>query len=631
MPTRQASPLPLSRRNSQSIPPRKKSDYARVPSSPQTYLSSSTPRSGSPSTASEKEHRLKTSSPKGVPTATRGRLANMALEKGLSSRNARSRSPFIEKRMRSFSRDREQSNAKPSEEQRPQQANQSQHVMEAGKAAPDRTQPRQTYGTSSSLQATETTKLKAVSVRGERSNVAAFWNGKKNQITPSPKASIESPKQRLKKQEEEKETEKETNSTESKQSNSDLMAKLNAVDRANPAQALAQIDFILREEGRVSSFEPILVNPNVGNDDDSAGTTISSLTNPDYRDWQHHQQLRANQHVPNQIASTAVSSFRRPRPSHLQNYSTNSFVKEKSSLPNHEKQSQPIPTTALDKIKARQMTKLASSSKQASPNSYSSAINQEKASPLPRPSALPTQRSHPWDGDAPDTASIPVSIPPKEETIDANTHHEQSTRSRNTVPVQIPAMKETNSGSSGLSDEEFNINGKKSNFTAYQSTKKVSTPRITPRQYENAKKISDSFDATWALMPESGFAPAANSKRGKQGGGSQSSRSSRTSDLNTTFDTPTNASRSYHSRSASIPEDGDSEGINGEKFSIEVSLYNPDSNTPNKVGSKPKSRAKAQTSPAAPIQTAQSESIDMFRTASMAQKYNRVMRLYDDE
>ncbi|CAJ1957248.1 unnamed protein product [Cylindrotheca closterium] len=723
IPTRHTSPLPTSQRNSHSMPPRKKSEQAKVakvPSSPQTHMSSNSPRSASSSSTTEKEHRLKGSSPNGTSILARGRLANMALEKGLANRNGRSRSPFIEKRMRSFSRDREQNELKLSPEQRPQQTVEQQHFVEAGQGASDRTQPLQTYGASSSMQGAEkTTKPKVASARGERSSIAAFWNGKINRVTSSPRGSTESPQKRPTRQKEEKE--KEINSTESKPSSLDLMAKLNAVDRQNPAQALAQIDFILREEGRMNSFEPILINPNVGNDDDSAGTTISSLTNPDYRDWQIQQQMRANQNVPNQIApTTAVSSFRRPRPSHLQNYNPNSFSKEKSNplFTNHQKQPQPVATTTLEKQKAKQMAKLANTSREAKTIIYSTTVNQETtlqdstSSPLPRPSSLPTQRSHPWDGDAPDTESIPVSVPPIEErvaTIDAHTEfkrQEQTMRSRSTVPAKTPRV-ETNSGSSGLADNDFNINAKTGDLTAKQSNKKVSTPRITPQQYANSRKISDNFDTAWALMPDSGFAPVG-SPKGRQGRGSQSSRTSRTLDLNTSFDASSNATRSYHSRSLSIPEDGDSEGVNGERFSIEVSLYNPDPNTPNKGGSKPKSRkrgflrslvrrqngkkgttsstnsesqnstgmysgsqsssaaqsrsapgsmnsgrsssvvsppsirnesrqrsrstAPSKPSSPAPSQTAQSDgSIDGFRTASMAKKYSRVMRLYDDD
>ncbi len=126
----------------------------------------------------------------------------------------------------------------------------------------------------------------------------------------------------------------------------DLVAKLSAVNRANPAEALAQIDSILRQESRNTSIEADsqglltrqrdVVNTFGDNetakqlDDDSDDeTSVSELTNPtfqssskSFRDEvrmlsQAYNDPNTKQQNPSALST---SSFRRPRPSGLQSY-----------------------------------------------------------------------------------------------------------------------------------------------------------------------------------------------------------------------------------------------------------------------------------------------------------------------
>ena len=153
--------------------------------------------------------------------------------------------------MRSFSQGRKQtSSIQSSDDQGLHEITRKQLTGREGKELS--AQLRETPETSERSKVTQdTAKPRGVSVRGDRSNITAFWNGKISK-TSSPKAHTENPQKQPKEQED-----KELNPIEPKPTSLDLMAKLQAVDRANPAQALAQIDFILREEGRKNTFEPI--------------------------------------------------------------------------------------------------------------------------------------------------------------------------------------------------------------------------------------------------------------------------------------------------------------------------------------------------------------------------------------
>ena len=159
-----------------------------------------------------------------------------------------------------------------------------------------------------------------------------------------------------------------------------LVGKLSAVNRANPKDALAQIDSILREESRSSHthrFENPIdgddtkdvklqshnnyptesnfterenedegddVNDDV-NDDDDESSDVSSITNPTFQQGTRRSNynslyIRENDHYimhkttqDSNLGSfnPSTSSFRRPRPSHLQNYS-NDVSKDLNSM-----------------------------------------------------------------------------------------------------------------------------------------------------------------------------------------------------------------------------------------------------------------------------------------------------------
>jgi len=161
-----------------------------------------------------------------------------------------------------------------------------------------------------------------------------------------------------------------------------LVDKLSAVNRENPQSALAQIDSILREESRsrsshTKSFEnsngsnnsksklqqshndyPTVRsdyeengeanNPNNNDeeeeeDDDDESSDVSSITNPTFQPGTSRTNyaknaeslyIRENDHYNMHSAAPSnnlgfnpsTSSFRRPRPSHLQNYTNNNDI-----------------------------------------------------------------------------------------------------------------------------------------------------------------------------------------------------------------------------------------------------------------------------------------------------------------
>jgi hypothetical protein len=152
--------------------------------------------------------------------------------------------------------------------------------------------------------------------------------------------------------------EKDSTKTDEKRNVAKLVAKLNSVSRENPAEALAVIDSILRQESRSSSGEPeepargtpgeaakrespTPVESLSDDDDDSSGeTSVSSITNPTYQSVKpYHDQVKVlsqnpfapDNSFPNPFPSKessanpfspSTSSFRRPRPSALQNYAS---------------------------------------------------------------------------------------------------------------------------------------------------------------------------------------------------------------------------------------------------------------------------------------------------------------------
>lgn len=191
-----------------------------------------------------------------------------------------------------------------------------------------------------------------------------------------------------------------------------LVNKLSAINRENPENALAQIDSILRDESR-STYTKTLKNSHIAdakvdgkaqsqnkyitesnlsgrecqdgeggdivsnNDDDDESSDVSSITNPTYkqvngRPYSSTQMeplyIRENDHynmhntLQNNIVgetndgdfntftyNPSTSSFRRPRPSHLQNYSkdvlTNSNTMSRSEWKKQQLKKYPPPST----------------------------------------------------------------------------------------------------------------------------------------------------------------------------------------------------------------------------------------------------------------------------------------------
>jgi hypothetical protein len=185
---------------------------------------------------------------------------------------------------------------------------------------------------------------------------------------------------------------------------SKLVARLNAVRRDNPEEALAQIDSILRQESRTStSHEDVLRGRELRNyhtvgrdspagnvpddegaedddiDDDDVGddetSAVSSITNPTYQEpsrvysdhvrvltMNNSQRSDGQNNGPSggdidQDPSTklgflpSTSSFRRPRPSNLQNYTLpvsspdNGLITSRTELKRQQLKEFPPPTT----------------------------------------------------------------------------------------------------------------------------------------------------------------------------------------------------------------------------------------------------------------------------------------------
>jgi hypothetical protein len=719
---RAADQMPPSPRMTQSMSPRRKSYDIRT-TSPKSTSSYDNTGPAAVLDTSEKEHRLIPKSP--VPA--RGRLATMALQKGLS--RGRSPSDFIEKRMRAFSQERRDVPA-PAPSATLSKMNSSGHQRQerslSSDEAPGRIQSVRKLEKSPTKKQPEidaSAKPDASSVRGKRSNITAFWNAKasKEATPPSPKQSTSQPEVAQKSWHGEKEHPPVDG--EKASSNRDLMAKLSAVDRGDPAAALAQIDTILREESRNKSFEPILFN----NDDDSAaGTTVSSLTNPDYRDSQQHRGVaRAipNKHdVPNQISPNTVttSAFRRPRPSSLQNYASSIHHTEVQKLPESgsmNKNLTPNTNRVQERLKASPISPMQNRAPDLQNNKAEGPITvkaakQQSSAILHSLSRLSPRRPHPWDGGVPQSPSIPNNnFITEEESVIIDVDEEVSKHERQ----EVQQSQRSPTVADDVLKETFAFD--KSHVFPKGPTNETGTAaRLTPQQYENAKQISENFDAAWASMPEMAFAPAAGDpstkSETKPKHRSQSTRSSRTVGLGASFGSATSGSRRpHHSRSFSRSGERDNGDVNGERFSIEVSLYDPGTN-PSQAGGKdlndrskskrrgflrsfmrrqnskkgtassstnseshgsdglhsgshtsagaqsaakrkkPQSlsapgapslspsshqqreylqRARTNGRSSQPLPRERAESIDKFRTASMAQKYSRVMRLYDDE
>ena len=125
----------------------------------------------------------------------------------------------------------------------------------------------------------------------------------------------------------------------------ELVAKLSAVDRADPSKALAQIDSILRQESRsnsaegnsgkgssagqreMSSSKPFEDNNHDTESEDDSNcdddTTVSSITNPTYQVVSNDGFATPDSKSgkPANPFTVSTSAFRPPRPSSLKNYS----------------------------------------------------------------------------------------------------------------------------------------------------------------------------------------------------------------------------------------------------------------------------------------------------------------------
>lgn len=162
----------------------------------------------------------------------------------------------------------------------------------------------------------------------------------------------------------------------------ELVAKLSAVDRANPSEALAQIDSILRQEVMENSSEMKSENREFGshseakylsnlpkndfadleNDDSSEfddSTDVSSITNPSFQRGSKgkNESFEGQDGRPPNPFAVSTSSFRPPRPSALQAYSqsvlqqpdaTTSRARESGAV--HQKAPLPPPTIKIDKL-----------------------------------------------------------------------------------------------------------------------------------------------------------------------------------------------------------------------------------------------------------------------------------------
>ncbi|KAL3919497.1 MAG: hypothetical protein SGILL_003724 [Bacillariaceae sp.] len=137
-----------------------------------------------------------------------------------------------------------------------------------------------------------------------------------------------------------------------------LMAKLNSVNRNNPEIALAEIDKILRQESHMSApFTSDDQLPKQGDrmdgDNDDDDSDVSSITDPTYQGNSkpyfdrirvvspHGDKMPHKRQSPTMEGETptklgynpSTSSFRRPRPSHLQNYAKTPTVSQEPATP----------------------------------------------------------------------------------------------------------------------------------------------------------------------------------------------------------------------------------------------------------------------------------------------------------
>lgn len=704
--------LPITQRTTQSMSPRPKAYDIRT-SSPKSMTSYETARPTASLDTTEKEHRL---SPKSPVTPARGRLATMALKRGLS--RGRSPSAFIENRIRAFSQERSDV---------PAPAPTLPHINSSGhlgqKCSVSSQEAQGTIQSGSSFERLPTRshtpilhsneQPTASSVRGKRSSVAAFWNAKAAKEVTSPIVMPPSSQPQISRKSWHGEKAHAPETKPKSNSSTDLMAKLSAVDRGDPAAALAQIDSILQEESRKKSYEPILIN----NDDDSAaGTTVSSLTNPDYRDSQRGTVRAISGNVPNQISPNAVttSAFRQPRPSSLKNYATSIHQKEIQKLPGSRSLQKQQPPSVY-RPQERKKPALVSPVKNSGPatlNNLKTTMPEQRI-PIPHSPSRASSRPHPWDDEVPQSPSIPSNNLVKEDAsvfidVDLEVSKHERKQMQHHQPKCSPSVAED------LLNESFEF-GEPKVFPEQTAKVKRTATRLTPLQHENAKKISENFDAAWASMPGMAFAPPTGARSPKSGKKhrrrSQSTRSSGTVDLDASFDTPTSGSRSHNSRSFSHSGGVENGDDNGERFSIEVSLYDnashPSQNGGRRLNDKSKTKPRgflrsfvrrqngkkgtttsstnneshgsigvhsgSQTSAGAqssstpktpqsvpssgapsfspgshhqrefhqstrtnnrssqPLPRESAETTENFRTARLAQKYSRVMRLYDDE
>ena len=286
-----------------------------------------------------------------------------------------------------------------------------------------------------------------------------------------------------------------------KENVSELVAKLNSVNRENPTEALAAIDSILRQESRSLSGEqeqPVRgttqakrESPTIEyiSDDSSDETSVSSITNPFTPESRNETVASA--------FSPSTSSFRRPRPSALQSY---------TSVKNPE-----TPTTSTEGTMSRSQKKRQQLKAFPPPTTIKikGSKDELKASKIPKippPPKVASRRSHPWDDEVPvrqegttpvnNAASLKVVMKHGEKIGGA-----RSFDSAEAAPINFSRSNSTPAASNDFLDDSFEEST--NFFTAVQSSglEVVQRKKALKKRYENAQKISDEFDAAWASMP----------------------------------------------------------------------------------------------------------------------------------
>lgn len=379
-----------------------------------------------------------------------------------------------------------------------------------------------------------------------------------------------------------------------------LVAKLNSVNRDNPTEALAVIDSILRQESRSSSGEPeepvrgtlgettkrespTPIDNDSDGDESSGETSVSSITNPTYQEVKPQQDqakvlnpFAPDSSFPNHFHSKestskqyppSTSTFRRPRPSALQNYAS-ATQQELSALPTKQRalskakerrqhlKEFPPPSTIdvkdtgvassiiepipkkLDKFLSKSEELAAkirvwddmSHGKKSKSSEFGndephrgqqSHVTEQAFIPkLPAPPKVPSRRSHPWDDEIPAIhEKVNTMHISKEDEIGFEAVMMRRRKEAFEEPYLFDAAQEClktaikfgrSNSTPAVSNDGFNDSfeaGPSPFFSETNLRGWETTPRMTPQQQERTQKISDEFDAAWTSIPSSSFFP----------------------------------------------------------------------------------------------------------------------------